>query len=406
LRDDQGARQCDVRIREDYAPIFTAAQTSVFAMIQDSEGPQIAREMAAMAGQRYSSLLHDANQRVAKWEWWTTDRYSLEPCYFELNKFVPGEPLSHAPDPPSGACGYAFDENGLLIAERGQTEFPGRCYQTFYVHGPKGIARYYFHYDAEHPWLSVSWLSRDEAGRVQRIDRVGAHGSAFAEIFEYDANGRVIRVTRSGRNPPYGDLNDVREIEYDEQGRVGRVVWVYADGRRVIDFERPAPDRTLSHCRDMLRDALTEAVLAALRNVAPDSPIAALALMHCDADYEHRLPPAVAFATEDELRPGEPPDTIWSPPDWSGYLPLQLDDQLSSLCDSVSNDIWQNELFAEADALLEDIARRLYASELPIPRSRAFVSFATAIDICDYADDVRRSASPETVALLVQKKLL
>jgi hypothetical protein len=376
-------------------------------MIRESEGSQIAREMAAMAGERYSGLVDDTNKRAVRWEWWTTDRYSLEPCYLELNKFVPGEPLSHEPDPPmSGARGYAFDEGGALIAERGQTELPGRCYQTFYVHSPKGIARYYFHYDPEHPWLSVSWLSRDEAGRVQRIDQIGAHGSAFAEVFEYDAAGRVIRVTRSGRNPPYGDLQDARELEYDEQGRVGRVEWVYPDGRRVVDFERPAPDRTLSHCRDMLRDALTDAILAALRTVVPDSPIGALALIVCGAYYENRLPPPVAFATEAQLRPNEDIDTIWSPPDWNSYLSLQLDNELARLCDSVSNDIWQNELFDEVDALLEGIAGKLQTSELPVPRSDAFISFVASIDTGEYANDVRRAASPELVALLVRKKLL
>jgi hypothetical protein len=318
-----------------------------------------------------------------------------------------GKPLVAEPDPPvSGAHGYVFDRSGLLIYERQQTEFPGRCYQTFYVHEVDGIGEYYYHYDPDHPCLGVSWLSRDEEGRIYRTDSVGKQGNLITQTFEYDANGRVARVRRHGPNPPYGYVNDRRDLEYDDEGRVSKIVWVYEDGRRVVDFERPTTNRTLSQCRDRLVAALTEAILAALRETKLEAPLAALALAYVDADYQHRLPPTVAFATESDLLPDEDLDITWNPAEWGNYLPLQLDDELDSLCVSVSNDIWQNELFAEAKALLWDIAGKLAAAELPVPRSAAFVAYVTRPDIGNHAADVRRAASLETIALLEKKQLL
>ena len=374
-------------------------------MSEEAEGLSIARAMAATADKRYSELAEGAERHVARWEWYDFHRYSLEPCYFELHKSRPGEPLAGEPDPPvSGACGYAFNTDGMLIAERGQTQFPGRYYQTFYVHDTEGIARYYFDYhDAK--WINVAWLSRNKAGHIHRIDSVYARGNFISELFDYDSSGRVIRAHRQGPNPPYGGVNDVRDIEYDEHGRVSKVVWVYPDGRRVLDFERPAPDRTLSHCREALCVALTDAILAALRDAAPEAPVAAVALTYVGAEYEHRLPPTVAFTTE--LYPDDDLDVVWSPADWNGsYLELQLGEQLSSLCHTVSNDIWQNALFAEVDALLWDIARKLSASEFPVPRSEAFVAYVTQQDVGNHASDVRRAASAATQALLSRMKLL
>ena len=190
-------------------------------MNEEPEGLRRARKMAEVADQKYQELVEYCSRHAVRWEWADFTRYSIEPCFFELNKFLPGKPLDGEPDPPlSGATGHAFDEDGKLIAQVDQTESPGLSNQTYFVHEPAGVARYYYDYSPDHPWCSVSWMSQDERGHITRIDSVSARGNWITETFEYDNAGRVIRARREGPNPPYGYLNDVREIEYDDQGRV------------------------------------------------------------------------------------------------------------------------------------------------------------------------------------------
>jgi hypothetical protein len=381
-------------------------------MSEESEGIRIARKMAAVADQRYRDLVEITARRCVRWEWATFRRYSVEPYHFELHKFRPGDPLEGEPDPPiSGTTGHVFDAEGNLIAEIQQTEFRGWYSETYYEHKDDGIARYYYDYSPPHSWINVAWMSRDREGRIAGMDAVYARGTFCSTFYKYDDNGRVARVRRQGPNPPYGEMNHLWEIEYDEQGNVSKTIWVYPDGRRETDFERPGPDRRLSSCSPKLRSALTEAVSAALHDAAPDSPVYAVALWHFEEQYQHRLPPAVTFATERDLEhfraehPENMKDYVWSPGEWH-HLSLHLDDWLEALCHSVNEDIWQNELYDEVNALLDAMALELFACDLTIPLSDMFVIYVSDMDKGDRAADVRRFATPEVLAILTKRGLL
>jgi hypothetical protein len=382
-------------------------------MTEEPLGLRKVRKMAEQADRLRLELKSKTAESAVRWEWADFTRYSVEPCYFELNKFRPGNPLEGEPDPPmSGATGHAFDCAGKLIAEIDQTEFPGQSYETYYVYERDGIASYYYDYCPTRDWISAGWMSLDGEGRIARIDRVYRRGNLITEQLEYDSKDRLIRVRRQDPNPPYSDLDYGREIEYDGQGRVSRTVWVMPDGSRKTDFERPAPGRTLESCKEGLFSALTETIIAALREAAPESPVYALALCYCDAEYEHRLPPNVSFATESDLErfrvehPEELQYFAWYPAEWERHLSLLFDDELTGLCHSVNEDIWQNELYDEVDKLLADIAAALSISELPIPQSAMFTAYVTDLDNGDAVPDVRRFAPKSKQAILSENELL
>jgi hypothetical protein len=294
------------------------------------------------------------------------------------------------------------------------------CDQTYYVYETNGIARYYYDYYPPHHWISASWMSLDDKGRIVRIDTVYARGNRLSGTYEYDGAGRVVRYRLQGPNPPNGDMDDVWEIEYDELGRISKTVWVCSDGTRSTHFERPRPDQTLSACWDVLITGLSAAIVAALKDASPESPVYALALFYYDAEYEHRLPPHVAYATESDLErfrtylehfpneyPGDLPYYAWFPGEWkcNRHLTLSLDEEFAGLCDIVSQDIWQNELYDDATQLSEAIASELSSAELPIPRSPMFTAYVTDLDSGDTLPGVLRFAAPETEAMLREKGL-
>lgn len=348
-----------------------------------------ARALARDANPRYPELKRECERRVVRWEWGTFVLHSLEPAYFEIHKVRPGTKLRGEPtEPTSGVHGYGFDDAGRLVVERQLTEFPGKYYETFYLWESAEIARFHYHYDPRKPWINVAWLSFDEAGRVRAIDTVYARGNYISDTYTYDREGRLLELERRGTNPPYGDLHDYRDVEYDEIGRIARVYGRSPDGRRVLDFERPTSDRTFAALRTAIADGLVAAFVTSLEKQAIEGPVFGVALHFCGADHHHRLPPNVSIGLEaDRARILEEygedaSDSIENPAEWETSLEWELDEDLASMCASASQDIWQRDLHEEADRFVRDLARRLDegASALPLSRTEDFAVKAVDLD--------------------------
>lgn len=338
---------------------------------------QLAREAAAS----YGEIKRDAESKVVRWEWATSDLFSYEPAYFEINKYRRGRTITGEPDPLlEGVCGYGFDAGGRVVVERQQTEFPGRYYETFYRHDAQGIARFYYSYDPEKTWINAGWLELGPPG-VVADHAVYARGNWLSHAYRYDATGRLVEREDRGTNPPYGDVHEYWDVEHDDGGAIRRIWRRKPEGKRTMSFERPAPEDTLRARRHELRWKIADMIVAALRAAPIDEPVYVLALQDSAAHYLDRLPPRVGVGRERERRDflaehgDDADDYIWNPAEWeSCALDVPVDPELSRLCEAVNQDIWQNDLDDEADALLAEIARDLGRRELPLEKTADFVA--------------------------------
>ncbi len=335
------------------------------------------RRLAREASGLHASLKEESERRVVRWEWGTFVLHALEPAYFEIHKVRPGTKLAGEPKAPtSGVHGYGFDDEGRLVVVRQLTSFPGKYYETFHRWESGGTSRFHYGYDPQKSWINVAWLAHDEVGRVRTIDTVYARGNFISEIYAYDPEGRVIGLERRGTNPPFGDIHDFRDIEYDASGRIVRVYWRSPDGRRTLDFERPSADRTFAALRSALSDGLANAIVEALARRALQEPVFALAIHFCGAEYQHRLPPNVAVGLASDrarlLEEYGDASSVWNPAEWETQLDLELDPRLSAGCASASQDIWQNDLQEEANLFIVHLAQELGARALPLTRTDDF----------------------------------
>ncbi len=130
---------------------------------------------------------------------------------------------------------------GELAVERQHVEFPGQYHETFYARRPGGVARRHFSYSKDKPVIG----------------------------YDIEWNGDAISLVR----------------------------YRTADGRTGVQYERIDRD-ALAQRRDEIVSTITRAILAAIATEAPDAHVYAIALWSCDAEYQHRFPPNVAFATE------------------------------------------------------------------------------------------------------------
>lgn len=378
-----------------------------------SVGLEKARELAGKARDLYPRLKSECERQVVRWEWGSFTLHSLEPAYFEVNKARPGVRLGEGPDAPASAeCAYGFDAQDRLVLERQRAGFAGQFYETFYQWEPGGTVRLHFDYHPEKTWIHAAWFSRDDAGRARSLDTVYARGGSSSEIYQYDAEDRIVGIECYGAGPD-GDVHDFRDIEYDSTGRIVRVYWRYPDGRRILDFERPSEEQSFPAVRKELGNSLAEAIVTSLARLSLTEPVYALALWYCDAEEQHRLPPNISVGLEAERQRfveehgAEAPQFVWNPAEWEkSHIGLNLDERLTSQCESASQDIWQNDRQGEVDVFLSELAQQLATCALPFARTDDFVCYAINLDSGAYAEDVSSQAPQPAADLLRRRGLL
>jgi hypothetical protein len=371
-----------------------------------------ARELLKKARRLYEPWKAECEALVTRWEWGSSTRHNLEPCWFEVHKFAPGRLLPGEPKrPTSGVAGHGFDAGGRLVVTRRQTEFPGRIYEEFARFEDDRWEVLYFDYDEDKRGARAD-VYRLEGGRVVRISTAGANKNHFVQVHRHDGAGRVVEIERTGRNAPYPDVHDFRDLEYDAKGRIVRVWWRFPDGRKLLDFERPAASETFDALRATLRKAIGDAIVEFLRKQKLESPAYAVALAWCSAEYQHMLPPSVMIGLESERKRfleeqgRKAASFLWSPAEWKLEGAPKLTKALARKAELANQDIWQNEIVGEGESFIRELAADLAKRDLPIPKTDDFVVYATNLDLDQGADDVREQAPKRQVARLRKRGFL
>ena len=99
----------------------------------------------------YPKLKAQIEAQVVRWFWTAggVGYFSLEPFYFEQNRFSKAKILKDAPEDTDNKYQYGVNEKDEIIVERSYTEFKGQCYETFYFREENKIVSYHFEHSVE-----------------------------------------------------------------------------------------------------------------------------------------------------------------------------------------------------------------------------------------------------------------
>ena len=365
----------------------------------------VAEVRALFEAADYASLKAACEPLVARWEWADFIRRAISPAYFETSMVSPGNLLDSEPaDPSNGEVAH-----GLTVAERMVVDrqfvvdCPDRCIETFYVHEEQSITAYEFDFNPSKALKYVWRYQQDATGRILSCIQVSANGYGV-ELFRYDDNGRLTRIERQGISDYDGrKIDQQQELEY-EGNSIARVYSCYTDGRRTLGYEKPSKDRTLAALASSLESDLGDAIDEMLNARAPFPEV--IAVYHYGAGYQNRLPPRLAFTRFGELQrlserlSDEKKAAIWNPSLWQDHAVMALNEELASRCASASQDIWQNNLQAQATSLLMRLAAQI------ANRHPQLIAFVTDIESSRTIDDVRSSIPGYTRRALEERGLL
>jgi hypothetical protein len=200
----------------------------------------------------------------------------------------------------------------------------------------------------------------------------------------------------------------------DEQarrpGRARRAAVLRLVGRV---WRRPSDAREVAAWARAVEDGLVRRVLELLAAARPAEPLAAVALAYDEAD---RLPPELSLllASEREALLAAHPDEgswyLWNPAEWRAAdahaRSLAGDPELDGAMADLSLE-WRPEGdHGAARALLNRVAKRLNEADWPVALAPDFVAFATDVELCETADNLRAALPRGTLRRLRRRDWL
>ena len=374
--------------------LYADALRSVDALLR--AGAKLRTDADALfrsASKRYARLKAESEKAVERWEWWTGERYELEPFYAERHRFSRGkrvkEPAAKAAR--SGLNAYGFDAEGHLRVQHshGSSGFT----ETFRTYSRERIES--THYGARRHEPINAALCHLSDGRIVECHTRATQGASI-ERYTWVANCiERIEIQRTS------DAGNELRCFYDAIGELERIDDVSTIDTRFHStlWQRPKKGLTLKTLIPKIREHFLELLLAELRQHALASPAYAMALVVDNEAYDHLLPPSVALATWEQREAfiarhgGDAVDYLWSPPEWGEEHELHpWDDRMQALVTPANQLLWSQQKYALAYRLAVDLAKELNTLSLPIDRSDDFVVFACELDGIDGVAGVKKSA--------------
>ena len=100
------------------------------------------KELFDQAQSDYPVLKNKIENQVVRWFWASNDIFSLNPFWFEENRFSKGKVLKEEPKNKEYAVQYGVNTDDEIIVARAMTGLKDDFYETFYFRGENEILSY------------------------------------------------------------------------------------------------------------------------------------------------------------------------------------------------------------------------------------------------------------------------
>ena len=159
-----------------------------------------ARKLYDQAQANYPKLKAQIEAQVVHWFWAAggVGYFSLEPFYFEQNRFPKSKILKNAPENAEDKYQYGVNANDEIIVERSYTEFKGQCYETFYFREDSQIISYHFDYSKEKKCINTKIFVYNN-GLLQAI-YAAFKGNKWSEKTMFYENDKLISCDWIGKD--------------------------------------------------------------------------------------------------------------------------------------------------------------------------------------------------------------
>ena len=320
----------------------------------------------------YPTLKTQIEAQVVRWFWAAggVGYFSLEPFYFEQNRFSKSKILKDAPEDSDNKYQYGVNDKDEIIVERRYTEFKGQCYETFYFREDSQIISYRFEYSEEKECDNVKiFIYKD--GLLQYI--YSAFEEHYSEETMYYKGNKLIRRKTKGLDYYLKPIDNTLLYTYDMLGKLNSIT----SGTGYVCYQKK--DKKISY--KALSEKATEHYYALLVPTIKAYPVKEpLYCINLSFDYQNILPTRIGFGTESERQEyqkygKEAKHYLWNTAEYAHIIDIEPNEEDAALFDLFNQETEMQEKSSAATKLLVACAKRLKEdwASLGIPSTDDFV---------------------------------
>ena len=335
-----------------------------------------ARKFYDQAQADYPNLKAQIEAQVVRWFWAAggVGYFSLEPFYFEQNRFLKSKILKDAPEDSDNKYQYGVNDKDEIIVERRYTEskgkFKGQCYETFYFRKENQIISYRFEYSEEKECDNVKiFIYKD--GLLQYI--YSAFEEHYSEETMYYEGNKLIQRKTKGLDYYSNPIDNTLLYTYDMLWKINSIT----NETGYVYYQKK--DKKISYKE--LSEKATERYYALLLLTIKAYPIKEpLYCINLSFDYQNILPTRIGFGTESERQEyqkygKEAKHYLWNTAEYAHTIDIDPNEEDAALFDLFNQETEMQEKSSAATKLLVACAKRLKEewASLGIPSTDDFV---------------------------------
>ena len=332
-----------------------------------------ARKLYDQAQADYPALKTQIEAQVVRWFWAAggVGYFSLEPFYFEKNRWTKSKILKDAPENTEDKYQYGVNANDEIIVERSYTGFKGQCYETFYFREDSQIISYHFDYSKEKKCLNTMiFIYKD--GLLQSIHSA-YNNNAWREKTMYYEGDKLIRQEEKGLDYYLKPIDNALLYTYDMLGKLNSIT----SGTGYVCYQKK--DKKISY--KALSEKAAERYYALLVPTIKAYPVKEpLYCINLSFDYQNILPTRIGFGTESERQEyqkygKEAKHYLWNTAEYAHTIDIEPNEEDAALFDLFNQETEMQEKSSAATKLLVACAKRLKEewASLGIPSTDDFV---------------------------------
>ena len=325
----------------------------------------------------YPALKAQIEAQVVRWFWASggVGYFSLEPFYFEKNRWSKSKILKETPEDSDNKYQYGVNEKDEIIVERSYTELKGKfkeeCYETFYFREENKIVSYHFEHSVEKECINTMiFIYKD--GLLQSIHSA-YDNNAWREKTMYYEGDKLIRQEEKGLDYYLKPIDNTLLYTYDMLGKLNSIT----SGTGYVRYQKK--DKKISY--KALSEKAAERYYALLVPTIKAYPVKEpLYCINLSFDYQNILPTRIGFGTESERQEyqkygKEAKHYLWNTAEYAHTIDIEPNEEDAALFDLFNQETEMQEKSSAATKLLVACAKRLKEdwASLGIPSTDDFV---------------------------------
>jgi len=347
----------------------------------------ITKERFKVAKKQFKSIKQECEGKVKSWFWASSDLYSLEPYYYERNKYPKGKVLKQEPQKKQRKCLYGVNEDGEIVVAREFTSLPEEYfYEVFYDRQSDFVEMFRFDSSDKHLiWIEQYWL---QAGQVIKNQIYDEEKNWLIETYElYDG-----KITKSFRKHNFCDnlIESTFDYGYNEFGEISKILW-----NNKVCYVKPDKNKSVAQLIESSEERLFQLAFDYLKQSQIKEKLFAIALYYGNDNY---FPPSIAMATEQQRiewiaekgeRAGE---IIWFPLEYEFNHDFEnIPQEVNNLFELCNQEVGMQSKDSAARTAIARVAQRLNAqkTDFNFDVTNDFIIFATDYGLKDLRKNLK-----------------